>query len=240
MKSRNLPIKAMLLLDNTPSHTPEEELKTEDGSVFTMYVPPNTSPLFQTMDENAIRLIKLYYQKFLLTSVISKNSENLSEPLKHLAIRDAVFNLHLAWNALDQKLIEKYEKGEDADDISLSVLRAQLRSDALTKTISEVTDLLKSLSASCTHDNVNYLNNEYRQLDVASDSEEETSNDDEIVISVKNSVTNAQAIQVFNAALDWAQENNVDYSDILVLRRLQSQAVVKHFVKQIDNVHSNR
>lgn len=42
---------------------------------------------------------------------------------------------------------------------------------------------------------------------------------------IKNIVTDAQAVQVFNEALDWAEENGASYSDITVLRKLRSWAM---------------
>lgn len=41
LRTQNLPEKALLLLDNAPSHPSAEELKTSDGHIFVMFMPPN-------------------------------------------------------------------------------------------------------------------------------------------------------------------------------------------------------
>ncbi|XP_017491045.1 PREDICTED: jerky protein homolog-like, partial [Rhagoletis zephyria] len=70
---KGLPTKAILLLDNAPSHPPEDDLKTTDGSIFVVYMPPNVTPLIQPMDQNVIRLTKLYYKKHLLLLAVGKD-----------------------------------------------------------------------------------------------------------------------------------------------------------------------
>ncbi|XP_066260443.1 jerky protein homolog-like [Euwallacea similis] len=75
LSNKELPIKALLLLDNAPSHLNEEELKSEDEQIVTMFLPPNVTPLIQPTDQNVIRLTKLYYRNRLLADVIAKNTE---------------------------------------------------------------------------------------------------------------------------------------------------------------------
>lgn len=52
MKTQGLPVKTLLLLENAPSHPPENELTIEDGCIFVMFMPPNVKPLIQPMDQN--------------------------------------------------------------------------------------------------------------------------------------------------------------------------------------------
>ncbi|XP_053968756.1 tigger transposable element-derived protein 2-like [Anastrepha ludens] len=63
-----LPVKAVLILDNAPCHPKQGLLKTECGSIFVLYMPPNVTPLLQPMDQNVIRLTKLHYRTNLLKS----------------------------------------------------------------------------------------------------------------------------------------------------------------------------
>ncbi|GLV27883.1 hypothetical protein CBL_21191, partial [Carabus blaptoides fortunei] len=75
--------RAILILDNAPSHPPAQELKTSDGNIFVMYMPPNVTPLIQPMDQNVLKLTKLFYRKNLVTwnqlnpTVIKKCWNNL-------------------------------------------------------------------------------------------------------------------------------------------------------------------
>lgn len=52
LKSKNLPPKAVLLLDNAPAHGPNDELSSRDGKIQTLFMPPNCTPLLQPMGQN--------------------------------------------------------------------------------------------------------------------------------------------------------------------------------------------
>ncbi|XP_066258000.1 jerky protein homolog-like [Euwallacea similis] len=152
LSNKGLTIKALLLLDNAPSHSNEEELKSEDGQIVTMFLPPNVTPLIQPMNQNVIRLTKLYYRNSLLADVIVSNS-NITDNLKNLTIKEAVVNLTVAWNRLDSQIIakcwrnilENTEMSEDNDDkLPLSVLKRQWDDDKA-GLISKSCDLLNTL-----------------------------------------------------------------------------------------------
>lgn len=112
LKAKNLPIKALLLLDNAPSHPPAEELVhvTKDGKIWVMYMPPNVTPLIQPMDQNAIRLLKLNYRSSLLSKVAS--SEDFETSLKKTDLFEAISLVAMAWEKLSadmlKKMLEKY------------------------------------------------------------------------------------------------------------------------------------
>ncbi|KAJ8932296.1 hypothetical protein NQ314_014789 [Rhamnusium bicolor] len=81
MRKNNLPVNAMLLLDNAPSHPPAEELRSDDGCIFAMYMPHNVTPLIQPMDQNVIKVTKLFYRKNLLSHIIGQ-SQDIGTALK--------------------------------------------------------------------------------------------------------------------------------------------------------------
>ncbi|XP_046803799.1 jerky protein homolog-like [Lucilia cuprina] len=80
LAQNNLPLNAILLLDNAPSHPPAEELvkQTHSGKIWAHYMPPNVTPLIQPMDQNAIRLLKLHYKNSLLSRLFSTPEQNVS------------------------------------------------------------------------------------------------------------------------------------------------------------------
>jgi hypothetical protein len=45
LKSLDLSLNTVLLLDNAPSHPNEDILKSEDGNIFVKYLPPNVTSL---------------------------------------------------------------------------------------------------------------------------------------------------------------------------------------------------
>lgn len=114
MRDAELPEKALLLLDNAPSHPAIEELCSDDGKIVTMLLPPNVTALIQPMDQNVIRLTKLYYRTSLLSMIAANKEKDIGKVLKALTLKDAAFylakhgaNLHL----LQSKIVgSKYLK----------------------------------------------------------------------------------------------------------------------------------
>lgn len=86
------------------------------------------------MDQNVIRITKLYYRSSLLSSILSVTSEDMTKFLKSLTIKDAILNLSIAWNRLEVDTIRKcwknilnFDENDDDSDleenIPLSVLK---------------------------------------------------------------------------------------------------------------------
>ncbi|XP_066137377.1 jerky protein homolog-like [Euwallacea fornicatus] len=236
LKEQKLPIKALLLLDNAPCHPPEQQLRSRDGSIFVMYMPPNVTSIIQPMDQNIIRLTKLYYRKFLLSSVLSKNPQNISDALKKVTLREAVTDLHMAWSELNQETIAKCwnklfstnDEDNEEENVPLSVIRERLLSsvDSIVNSASlDVVNLLKVVNPNtvCTSADINIWNEDKLTNDATKD--ENSENDEDDSIEAKSLVTDAQAVHIFNEALDWAERKEVSYADILVLRKLRAQAL---------------
>ncbi|XP_068232114.1 tigger transposable element-derived protein 1-like [Palaemon carinicauda] len=64
---KNLPLKCLLVLDNAPGHPPglEEDILDEFMFIKALYLPPNTTPLLQLMDQQVISNFKKLYTKHL-------------------------------------------------------------------------------------------------------------------------------------------------------------------------------
>ncbi|XP_050524168.1 jerky protein homolog-like [Daktulosphaira vitifoliae] len=90
LSSINFPMEAVLLLDNCPGHPSADELISEDGKIFAMFLPPNTTAMIQPMDQNVIQIIKLNYRKTLLTNILAdeENGVDLVAALKKINLKD--------------------------------------------------------------------------------------------------------------------------------------------------------
>ena len=66
LKERGLLGSAILLVDNTLSHLDVDSLQSDDGKIFCVYLPPNTSSLIQPMDQGILENIKRRYKRDLL------------------------------------------------------------------------------------------------------------------------------------------------------------------------------
>lgn len=146
LRDKGLSIKALILLNSTLSHTIEDVLKSEDGEILTMYLPPNLTPL-----EEPIKLTKLYCRNNLLPTVI-ENDTNISDNSKKLTIKDAVINLTAAWNHLDPEIIKKCWRNildevclnlDHEENVPFSLVECQLDNK---NSVSESLELLPTLA----------------------------------------------------------------------------------------------
>ncbi|XP_015833636.1 jerky protein homolog-like [Tribolium castaneum] len=146
LRSLNFPQRALLIVDNASSHETVEELTSEDGGEFTtLFLPPNCTALLQPMDQNAIRLIKLFYRKSLLTHILSNNEENVVKVLKGINLKDAVSLLCNAWGSLIKTINNNSDNEYDAEDlIPLIELRRSMLS--LAEEVTDVSDMLNELT----------------------------------------------------------------------------------------------
>ncbi|XP_064116192.1 tigger transposable element-derived protein 1-like [Macrobrachium nipponense] len=67
LQEKRLPLKCLLVLDNAPPHPPglEEDILAEYSFVKILFLPPNTTPLLQPMDQHVIANFKKLYTKHL-------------------------------------------------------------------------------------------------------------------------------------------------------------------------------
>ena len=70
LSTKGLPAKALLLMDNAPSHPSTEELCSRDGLIKTMFLPANTTSLIQPMDQGVLYILKRRYKRNLLEKMI--------------------------------------------------------------------------------------------------------------------------------------------------------------------------
>ncbi|XP_066253462.1 jerky protein homolog-like [Euwallacea similis] len=167
LDEKKLPLRAMLLLDNAPSHPIAEKLCSKDGNIFVKYMPPNVTPLIQPMDQNVIRLTKLYYRSSFLSTIVSSKCEDISKVLKELTIKDAIINLSIAWNR--------------KNDVPLSLLKERYKNKS-EETIEEVKNLLTEINSQVslsTDDIQNWNKDDINEQDTSDTSDDAVSLIDE-------------------------------------------------------------
>jgi hypothetical protein len=75
LTSKNLPLKATLLLDNAASHPPAEDLTAENGNFSVIYFPPNVTSIIQPMDQGVIETMKTLHRKFVTMDLITREKD---------------------------------------------------------------------------------------------------------------------------------------------------------------------
>ena len=70
LETKGLPKKAILLVDNAPSH-PTFNIESDDGEIVLRFLPANTTPLIQPMDQGVIESLKRYYRKLFIERLLN-------------------------------------------------------------------------------------------------------------------------------------------------------------------------
>lgn len=106
-EKNGLPPRALLVIDNAPSHASTEELV--NGDIKAIFLPPNVTPLLQPMDQEVLQNMKCVYKKMLLRSLIENedSSQTILQSLKKINIKDVIYWLGEAWDNLKEQLLRK-------------------------------------------------------------------------------------------------------------------------------------
>ncbi|XP_012264382.2 jerky protein homolog-like [Athalia rosae] len=105
LSAKNMPQKALLLLDNAPSHPNEEVLESEDGNICVMFFPPNVTSIAKPMDQGVIETMKRLYRRNLMTNLI--DDSDLLSFWKSFNIKEAIYAVACAWNGVKSQIIER-------------------------------------------------------------------------------------------------------------------------------------
>ncbi|XP_066957407.1 tigger transposable element-derived protein 1-like [Macrobrachium rosenbergii] len=100
-----VPFKVLLLLDNAPGHPPH--LADLHPNVKVVFLPPNTTPLIQPMDQGAIAAFKANYLNTTFSQAISATDADpdvsLRDFWKKYDVLKCIKNIAAAWEAVTKK-----------------------------------------------------------------------------------------------------------------------------------------
>lgn len=111
LKEKNLPMKALLVMDNAPAHPPDvmEDLPLSFRFVQVHFLPPNTTPLLQPMDQQVISNFKKKYTREMFRMCFEKTSDGEMTVKefwkKSFNIADAVVLIVKAWKEVSQRCL---------------------------------------------------------------------------------------------------------------------------------------
>lgn len=111
LEENNLPLKCLLVLDNAPAHPPglEANIHPDFSFIKVLYLPPNTTPLLQPMDQQVIANFKKLYTKHLFRrcfEVTESTQLTLREFWKgHFDIVQCLKMIEKAWNEVSKRTL---------------------------------------------------------------------------------------------------------------------------------------
>ncbi|XP_050330445.1 jerky protein homolog-like [Bactrocera neohumeralis] len=232
----NLPKKGLLILDNATCHG--EPLASECGKYRIMFLPPNCTSIIQPMDQNVIRLTKLYYKKYRLCELVNSESDSTDIFLKQFSMYDACELLKRSWNRVSDSTLKSCWKNihtqrwASEDNIPLSVLQQELPESDFSARFEEseefraITNLFRrNTDVELSEDEVLAWINDSGSSVVACSSSELVTEDEEAESNMIKRVKNREAVQALNISIDWAKQRGIDTDQILVLKEMRNKAL---------------
>lgn len=228
------------MLDNCSAHAPIESLRTEDGNIQAMMLPPNVTAVIQPMDQIPIKIVKLKYRNMLISNIIAQDNVSDHDALQNHDLKNAVLLLKAAWDVLPASVIEKSWKRiwnwddneyDDEDNIPLAELMTQTKNetDAYDDEIAEILQLLSKLTPNCalSIDEIENWNADiFDETDV--DGNDSESEDNETATEKSNHVSYTDAINAANLLMKWSEQNaDVSAKHMSNLLQLRSDIVKK-------------
>ena len=104
MRSTGQDSKALLLMDQCPSHPPAESLVSSDGKITVMFLPKNTTAHIQPLDQGIIKYFKSNYRRELLLSAIASPAD-VPTFVKQITVKDAIYTCGGAWDNVTPKTV---------------------------------------------------------------------------------------------------------------------------------------
>nr|XP_057925930.1 tigger transposable element-derived protein 1-like [Doryrhamphus excisus] len=194
----NLPLKCLLVMDDAPAHPPglEDQLLEEFNFITVMFLPPNTAPLIQPMDQQVISNFKKLYSKALFQrcfEVTSDTDLTLREFWSnHFNILNCISLIDKAWQGVTsrsmnsawrklwpecvRKEFETFEADPDNRTPIVECIVSLGKSLGLDVSGQDVEELVNDHSEELTTEELQELQVEQQQTaaqDIASDEDEE-------------------------------------------------------------------
>lgn len=244
LDSKKLPQKAVLLIDNAPSHPIASVLKSSDGQIFAKFLPPNVTALLQPMDQGVIATMKRTYRTKLLMSKIEEGCD-LKEFWKSYTILDSIYDIASSWDSIKPlTLVRSWRKLLPNVERNNNQITCQEETECLSA--ATLVDLVKSVAGGENVDEENIT--EWFNWDAdepgferltdeeiankASGEKEEQSESDEDEPNVQASITHETALQHVHGLLQYLEEQNgeAQLAEKLMLRNMQSRIKKKCFL----------
>ncbi|XP_007892178.2 tigger transposable element derived 5-like [Callorhinchus milii] len=106
LRSKGLPEKAVLLLDNCPAHPPAINLQSFDGQIKVFYLPQNATGTIQPLDLGIIATFKRIYRRELVKGLVNSNLA-VNEYLNHINLKEMFYLAARAWDEVSTTCIQR-------------------------------------------------------------------------------------------------------------------------------------
>lgn len=189
---KKLEQRALLLIDNAPSHPTNLSDLTTCIPVEVVFLPPNTTALIQPMDQGVISNFKAYYLRRTFKQMFEKTDgeekQSIREFWKNYNIMNAVANINLSWNEITERSLKgvwkniwpDLSKSEDIghsvdmDEIVEEIVELAKQTGLDEVNVEDVEEIIQETAASLSNDELKELTEQEENKNIdSSDFEEE-------------------------------------------------------------------
>ncbi|XP_066231912.1 zinc finger MYM-type protein 1 isoform X2 [Saccopteryx leptura] len=170
LEENKLPMKALLILENTPAHPPglEDDILDEFKFVKVLYLPPKTTLVLQPMDQQVISNFKKLYTKHLFCryfEVTENTNLTLREFWKdHYNIVICLRIIDLAWQEVTRRTLNSAWKKLWPDVVADRDFKGfEPETETEVEALEEIVSLGKSMGLEVDEGNVNKLVKEHEE-----------------------------------------------------------------------------
>ena len=238
MKERGLTVKALLLLDNAPSHPDLPTLVSKDGNIKALFLPPNTTSLFQPMDQGVIEAMKRRYRKALLQK-LDQDGRSIIQFVKQISMKDVVYMTAAAWEDIPSLTLTKSwnkllrtestaEVSVDSGDGSDEVLQLAQQLDSNLET----EDVNTWINVDSGDKGYQLLSDEdiVKQVTQTNDKEDTEEDDGDEIEEIKDTPCSGDVKDMLDKCLLWYErQDECTATSLLLLKRVRDLAAAKRF-----------
>jgi len=251
LKSKNLPEKALLIVDNARCHPQKLSVR----GIEMIFFPPNITSIGQPMDQGVLESYKRKYRKLLLDIILSDDAEDdYIELLKKIDMLDVVRWSAQAWNevapvtivrswrkVLDHRATDQAwgnfanqetDNLNDAGDLE-EVVNAEMEENELVELlqkIPECRDFERADIREWMHkdDDIELADDDIVQLINEEQIEDESDEDEPDETDASFNISHAEGFEAIEKALNYMeQQSEITLADRLMMRRWRDIALKK-------------
>lgn len=238
-EAQGLEKKAILLLDNAPSHPSSETLQSDDGMIKTIFLPLNTTASIQPLDQGVLDPSKRRYKKKLLSHVILESkSEDKSVPevLKGINMKHVVYWISSSWDEASpdslrkswKKLLPECSSDSDPDtqddDSSSQLVNAEVTEIASQLGQDIENDITHWMEADVGDPGHQIMDDDEIVADMVGDGNEQHEDSSDEEIGNESSVSASQAFQALEVTLRWLEQQKADPNHLLMVTKWRDEA----------------
>lgn len=232
-----LPQEALLIMDNAPSH-PYEQLKSDDGKIKCFFLPANTTPLIQPMDQGIIENMKRRYRRSFIENLLSSDdATTIKEFWKTYNIKDAIFNVASAWadltvsnlkNGWNKLWPESQDSTDDPTDSDCVDEIVELCNNGMDRENLTPEEITAWLECDKLDGGFEILSDDEIISNVLQANDEVDSGDEESEFDERPATSHSAAEAMLTQCIDWYErQEEANATQILLLRKIRNIAAQK-------------